>query len=256
MKAIRVSRALLALALGVLACAHAGAQTDPGQPPHTYGTKDRVLYRIPAAEFSPADTSTGYGDAFDGSTGFRRYASSGLGGHFFAMPHLPSGVLVDYVELDYCDDDANETSGTPIDVVLNVFDCNYIGSGCTKLKSLTSSDGNVVNTGCGYVSDATLSYTLDNNTRELMLDVALPNDSQLTSLAGAIVGYHLQISAPSSQTFADVPPTYLYYRAIEALAASGIASGCGAGNFCPDQAVSRGEMAKFLANALGLHWPN
>jgi len=56
-------------------------------------------------------------------------------------------------------------------------------------------------------------------------------------------------------TFADVPATNLYFRAIEALAASGITSGCGGGNFCPDQPVSRGELAKFLANALGLHWP-
>jgi hypothetical protein len=47
-----------------------------------------------------------------------------------------------------------------------------------------------------------------------------------------------------------------YFRFIEALAAAGITSGCGAGNYCPDRNVTRGEMAVFLAKALGLHFPN
>jgi hypothetical protein len=257
MKVNTVARALLALAIGALPAVPAVAQAISKDPsPHTYGTKDRVLYRIPSAEFLPSTSNAGYTDAFESSTEFRRSANSGTSVNLLAATHLPAGVVVDYVELDYCDTDAGTVLGSPIDVVLTVYDCNYLGSGCNPLKSLTSSNGNVVNTGCGYVSDATLSYTVDNNTRELMLAVLLFNDSQQTSLAGVIVGYHLQISAPSGQTFGDVPPNYLYYRAIEALAASGIASGCGNGNFCPDQAVSRGEMAKFLANALGLHWPN
>jgi hypothetical protein len=69
------------------------------------------------------------------------------------------------------------------------------------------------------------------------------------------VVYALQLSpAPATATFADVPTTHLYFRAIEALAASGITSGCGGGNFCPSQAVTRGEIAKFLTVALGLSW--
>jgi len=53
---------------------------------------------------------------------------------------------------------------------------------------------------------------------------------------------------------ADVPTTHRCFRAIEALAASGITTGCGSGNFCPNQNVTRGELAKFPANALGLYW--
>jgi len=53
-----------------------------------------------------------------------------------------------------------------------------------------------------------------------------------------------------------VPTTHLFYQYIEALAAAGITSGCGGGNFCPDAALTRGQMAVFLAKALGLHWPN
>ena len=61
---------------------------------------------------------------------------------------------------------------------------------------------------------------------------------------------------PATATFTDVPTTHLFYQYIEALAAAGITSGCGGGNFCPDAAVTRGQMAVFLAKALGLHWAN
>jgi hypothetical protein len=80
--------------------------------------------------------------------------------------------------------------------------------------------------------------------------------SYTVGLGGMILEYKLQLSpAPGTATFGDVPTSFPYFRTIEALAASGIASGCGSGNFCPNQYVTRGEMSKFLANALGLYWP-
>jgi hypothetical protein len=57
-------------------------------------------------------------------------------------------------------------------------------------------------------------------------------------------------------SFGDVPPSHPFFRFIEAFAAAGITSGCGGGNFCPERNVTRGEMAVFLARALGLHFPN
>jgi len=61
---------------------------------------------------------------------------------------------------------------------------------------------------------------------------------------------------PSAPTFADVPDSHPFSQFIEALAASGITGGCGSGNFCPDNPLTRGQMAAFLSKALGLHWPN
>lgn len=58
--------------------------------------------------------------------------------------------------------------------------------------------------------------------------------------------------APATATFNDVPVSHPFFRYIEALAASGITAGCGSGNFCPNSPVSRGQMAVFLAKALGL----
>ncbi len=55
--------------------------------------------------------------------------------------------------------------------------------------------------------------------------------------------------------FADVPADYWAARFIEQLAADGVTTGCGGGNYCPDLAVTRGEMAVFLATAFHLPLP-
>jgi hypothetical protein len=39
---------------------------------------------------------------------------------------------------------------------------------------------------------------------------------------------------------------------IEALAAEGVTGGCGGGNYCPANAVTRGQMAVFLTKAFGI----
>ena len=71
-----------------------------------------------------------------------------------------------------------------------------------------------------------------------------------------IVGYVLQVSpAPLTASFTDVPTSHPYFQFIEALAASGITGGCGDGTiYCPSAPLTRGQMAVFLARALGLQW--
>jgi hypothetical protein len=61
--------------------------------------------------------------------------------------------------------------------------------------------------------------------------------------------------APNTPTFGDVPVDHPFFQFIEALAKSGITGGCGSGNYCPDNPVTRGQMAVFLAKALGLQFP-
>jgi hypothetical protein len=61
---------------------------------------------------------------------------------------------------------------------------------------------------------------------------------------------------PLTAAFTDVPTSHIAFRAVEALAASGITQGCGVGQFCPNDAVTRAQMAIFLARALGLFFPN
>ena len=74
---------------------------------------------------------------------------------------------------------------------------------------------------------------------------------------GARISWHRQVSpAPAQASFGDVPVTDPFFQYVEALAASAITGGCGGGNFCAGSPLTRGQMAVFLAKALGLHWVN
>ena len=53
-------------------------------------------------------------------------------------------------------------------------------------------------------------------------------------------------------TFADVPETSGFCRWIEELAQRGVVSGCGDGNYCPTQPVTREQMSVFIAVTFGL----
>jgi len=78
------------------------------------------------------------------------------------------------------------------------------------------------------------------------------------TLQKARLQWHRQVSAaPATATFPnDVPTTNPFFRFVEAIAASGLTGGCGPGAFCPNDPVTRGQMAVFLSTALGLHFPN
>ena len=58
---------------------------------------------------------------------------------------------------------------------------------------------------------------------------------------------------PTSQRFADVPPTNPFYRFIEQMANLGITVGCNAQGplYCPSSIVTREQMAAFIIRALG-----
>jgi len=50
--------------------------------------------------------------------------------------------------------------------------------------------------------------------------------------------------------FDDVPPGAFAFSFIESLASSGISAGCGNNNYCPDEAVTRAQMAVFLERGM------
>src|SRR4029077_11835449 len=61
-------------------------------------------------------------------------------------------------------------------------------------------------------------------------------------------GWGLAPSATSS--VADVPAASAFCRWIEELARRGVVGGCGGGNFCPSDPVTREQMAVFLLRTL------
>ena len=58
------------------------------------------------------------------------------------------------------------------------------------------------------------------------------------------------VSITPKQTFADVPRDYWAFSFIMTLSDSGITSGCGGSNYCPNDPVTRAEMAMFLERGL------
>ncbi len=110
----------------------------------------------------------------------------------------------------------------------------------SDFATFTPTTANTV--GCWYTVRARMG--LDNNCNGLDL-----------RLYKVRVQYLRQVSpAPGVATFSDVPTNHPFFQHIEALVDSGITSGCGATTYCPDANVTRGQMAVFLAKALGLHW--
>ena len=100
-----------------------------------------------------------------------------------------------------------------------------------------------------------INHTVDNATEVLNLNLQLGAFDETNVLRSVVIGYKLQVSpAPATATFRDVPTSHPYFRFIEALAASGITAGCGDGNYCPDDPLTRGQIESFLAKALGLNW--
>ena len=62
----------------------------------------------------------------------------------------------------------------------------------------------------------------------------------------------LDLDRAPAGSFGDVPTGHLHRADIDALAAAGITRGCGSGRFCPDDPVTRAQMASFLVRALDL----
>ncbi len=251
-RALGLLTGLILTSSASLAQATAAAPKSQRNTPDTYGTTVESYYRMAAAEFTPLKSSFSYQDRYydEGPTNFRRYATfvcSGCG--FIASPHLPSGALLTYLELDSCDFSA-------VDVTLELYNCDYGGyCGSGPVKTL-SSDNNVVPNACSYVGEdiSALGLIVNNYGRQLSIRINNLSGDGTTSFSGAVLGYKLQVApAPATPTFNDVPTSDFGFQYIEALNLWGITGGCGGGAYCPDSPVTRRQMAIFIAKALGLY---
>ena len=67
-------------------------------------------------------------------------------------------------------------------------------------------------------------------------------------VATAMVGF----ASAEETTYKDVPSNYMFYNEIQALTNAKVVSGIGNGYFNPEGAITRGEIAKMIVNALAL----
>ncbi len=164
--------------------------------------------------------------------------------------HLPNGALVEAITMNYYDTNPGvEASGAL-----------YRISGTGVLEVLLSMEPAPTtggNTSVTFIPDVPIQIDNDGASYAVLAVVHTASDTEYDAIYNFSIEYRLQVSPdPATATFGDVPVGHVFHRYVEALAASGITAGCGSGNFCPDAALTRGQMAAFLSIALGLHFPD
>jgi hypothetical protein len=225
------SRRFAAVALwGFVFAAAAAAQ------PYQY-----TVTNISAMSFQPEASGQQY--FISGSAG--RFIPANQQQFFWTGLTLPPGVVVDYIGIN------NLNDGTPLVVGASLW-VRYDNGLLTYLH--------------GTSNTAHTDWATDINASPFNEHLAVPDRAAYMlrlefdaspnfQYIGAVQVWWRSVVGPAFgvQTFNDVPDTDFGYQYIEALAASGITGGCGGGNFCPDNPVTRRQMAIFLAKALGLN---
>jgi hypothetical protein len=255
--AMRLRLAVLLVLAGGIG-APLAAQT-PSSPPLTFGTSAVSYIEIPGIAFAGTNSAVSYQQ----TAGYARYSTTCGGFCFFASLHLPAGARIVSLELDAVDTDGVSS------VEGRLTECNRFGGACTDHPAAGAGPADCLLPGqiCSgaafaggptpQVADLTPdAITVDNQNESYLLSGGGNSLSSTTAIGGMIVGYVLQVSpAPAVATFGDVPTSSPQFQFVEALVAAGITAGCGGGNYCPNNPVTRGQMAVFLAKALGLQWP-
>ena len=250
------------LALGVLGrpprAAAQGAVETSAPLARTFGTSDLVVHTIPAlafvgssSDFTPVDypANTFGTDAF-GS----RYCTGTAVCALRAPVMLPAGAQVIFISLEACDD---STTG----LVQAQFTRTVAPAAGVTNFSTSVDTGQTEKPGCvNRSANLPAPHTIDNVNNSYNAVVIMSNSPSLNStmrFQAMRIFYRLQVSpAPATATFADVPTNHPFFRFIEALVDAGITTGCQTTPllYCPDNFVTRAQMAAFISRALGLHW--
>jgi len=232
------------------------AQTPAGLPvpatadPRSFGTQDHTVTAVSGLSFLPGDSSQGY----HVSGGLARFGDPNAEQHFYATLDLPAGVVIDYIGFN------NLNDGEANVMAIHLWRRN--GDGTTQdLYDLDntphtywSTDINGSPLGIPWEG----SHPAFDVPHILLLDLEMAPNPNYLFFGWVEVWWRRAVSpAPPAASFNDVPTTHPFFQYIEALKASGITGGCSAAPplYCPDNPVTRGQMAVFLAKALGLHWP-
>ncbi len=161
---------------------------------------------------------------------------------------LPDGVNLDFIR--FWGHDANVASNMAFFVFEHCLPTLAAGAH----TSLVIGQDDPVTTGSGGYQSAVTNTTRTINNRDCTYTARVRFDSTTgLTLQKIRMQWNRQISpAPATARFTDVPTTDPFFQHIEALAASGVTTGCTTTEYCPTQPVTRAQMAIFLARALGL----
>ncbi len=227
-----------------------GAPGGLAQAPNTFGTTLNVTW-FAASKFTVRLSSGAPVLTYSGN---HYYNSPGSVGptRYFAQLDLDPGALVDMIVPVYNDPSATNN----VYFALQKYSTN-VSTGASTAATLVSGSSSGT-PGFEYqnlsVVPAETITTLNGFTLySYYLAADIASD---TEFAGVWVRWRRQTSpAPAVATFADVPTSSPQFKFVEALVAAGITAGCGGGNYCPNDPITRGQMAVFLSAALGLQFP-
>ena len=196
-----------------------------------YGVQDVSYTVIPATDFRPFDSATGY--AVTGSGGVNR--TGGGTANFAHAINLPAGAIL--VDMTTYLSDTNATSDVRTDLFLSWRATDTGASpGFGYYSSATAqSSGMPGDTAIVSPWNATLPARFDvlfNGTLDdvaWMVVVALNTTDNTNSFSAVRLKWKRQVSpAPGTARYTDVPTTHPFFQYVEALAAAGITSGCSA----------------------------
>ncbi len=254
-----------AIALGLSAAL--SGQGASFEPRSGYGTEDLQVLTLSHVAFLPTNSLQTYNSFCCAVDSYRRPTSGTAS--FFAPLHsgiVPNGARIERIDFFVRDESADADVDMDLRLCRSWIDPDGTGSGgdCSIGGTTSGAPGDTV---VSVQPDLTVRYDGDadsDGTPEIInytLVVVFgtnstPSYSPDLRFRGARMLYRRQVSLPpGSATFADVPVNHPFFQFVEALSASGITAGCGTGIYCPDSPLTRGQMAVFLAKALGLHSP-
>ena len=223
--------------------------------PDAWGIVNWSSYNVSAGDFRPR---LGSQLNFLGSDEYIYTIPASPSWFFDASFHVPTGAWVTGVTPWYYDNHASE------DFWFWIYDTTALWSSASTILLHSFQSTGTPGYAAVYMQFSTM-FTARNYDQPLsgahfyniLIRLGSGTASSAVRFGGFNVWYQLQITpAPGTATFSDVPVGSFGFKHIEALVASGITAGCGGSNFCPNNTLTRAEMAIFLAKALGLHWPD
>jgi hypothetical protein len=211
-------------------------------PPKAFGTQDPTITVVSAMQFQGYN---GYVEPTTLSLEFLLCEQPFCGvDHYYTSLELPAGAVIDYIGVN---------SATPVDASLG-FHLHLRDADNVRTTLLSSSLPGHAEFRTDYTGLLGIEIP-ENAGRTYVLDLEHPRTDQPSFFGYVEIYWRRRVSdPPATATFADVPSSHPLFQFIEALASSGITGGCGGGNYCPDNPLTRGQMAVFLAKALGLRW--
>jgi subtilisin family serine protease len=138
---------------------------------------------------------------------------------------------------------------------------------CTSAPTISSSSNsfpasggsgsfNVMSVGaCGWITESNASWITitsgGSGTGNGAVNYSVAPNISATNRSASIITGGQTFTVYQGANFADVPVGSLFYNEIGKLSARGVTVGCGSGNYCPNDPVTRQEMAAFILRARG-----